>query len=259
MSIAPKSMRKAARIVLLGMLALSLSGCIFLRLNTFRKQMGNFTEYASFKIENHHPVVYFKKPVLRVSDIAWLGGEPPSTTTGTVKKEYSATWKLVKLYPQERIPEKDNYDLHITLDSKGNKVHRLEMPVRFRQVINEEVMDLFFDKADDADIEKKETSAAWSMANSPILPSMRDIIKTCGQPYAYESTKTEISITYKYHLVPPVTEKTTSKKSGEKSVDVDATLTYRNPGKGFLRSKVKVGKIHFTNIGDGKGAFKVRV
>ena len=248
------SFRKPILLLMLLAVCLSLTGCIFLRLNAFRKQMANFKEYAEFKIEERHPVVYFTKPVLRVSDIAWLGGEPPSLTIGEKKKEYTATWRLIKLYPQERKPEDENYDFDITLNSKDKKVYRLEMPVRFREIINEEVMSLFFDKADEADIEKKQSSAMWSMQNSPLLPSMRDIIKVCGLPYSYESSSTEISINYKYHLVPPVTEK----NPDPDSIDADVTLTYRNPGKGFLRSKAVIGKIHFTNISDNKGAFKVR-
>jgi hypothetical protein len=247
--------RKVVTILLLIALVPLLSGCIFLRLNAFRKQMANFKDNAEFKIENRHPVVYFTNPVLQVSDISWLGGEPPSTTLGEKKKDYTATWQLIKLYPQERIPETENFDMDITLNAKDKKVYRMEMPVRFKEILNEQVMGLFFDKADEADIEKKQTSAEWSMANSQLLPSMSDIMKVCGHPYNYESTATEISITYKYHLVPPVDAK--DKKAN--SVDVDATMTYTNPNKSFLRSKVTIGKIHFTNIGDGKGSFKVKI
>lgn len=248
------SLRKPLLLILLITLSLSLSGCIFLRLNAFRKQMANFKEYAEFTIEKRHPVIHFTKPVLHVSDVAWLGGRPPSLTIGKEKKNYTATWRLVKLYPQERKPETENYDFDITLNAKNKKVHRLEMPVRFREIINEEVMSLFFDKADEADIEKTQSSAMWSMKNSSILPGMRDIINVCGLPYSYESNKTEVSINYKYHLVPPVTEK----NPDPDSIDASVTLTYRNSNKGFLRSKAVIGKIHFTNVSDNNGAFKVR-
>ena len=55
--------------------------------HAFRKQMANFKDNAEFKIEKRHPVVYFTKPVLHISDIAWLGGEPPSSTLGKKKKD----------------------------------------------------------------------------------------------------------------------------------------------------------------------------
>ena len=232
------SARKLITLALLACLMGTLTGCIFLRLNSFRKQMADFHKYGSLKIEDRHPVAYFNKPVLHISDISWLGGEEPSTTTGEKKGAYSATWQLIKLYPQERIPENENYDIDLTLDAKKKKVYRIRMPVRFREIISAEVMELFFDDADEADIAEKQSSAEWSMKNSQLLPTMKDIIKVCGQPYSYESTNSEISINYKYHLVAPVTQK----NADPDSVDLDATLTYTNPGKGFLRSKVTMGK-----------------
>ncbi|MFT5125470.1 MAG: hypothetical protein ACI9TH_004781 [Kiritimatiellia bacterium] len=245
-------MRKTLKIGLVLLLITGLSGCVFLRLNSFRKQLAKFPKYFSFSLIDEKPVMSCKKPVLFASDLAWLGGLPPSVESGD-KKESTAMWNLTKLYPDQKADnlDKENRDISIVLHSEKKKVKTVVLPASFSHIINEAMIDHVFKEADVADLEKDETSAEWNMSNSKLLPTMSDILKVAGKPYAWTETDSEIHINFRYHLE--------GQETPEDQVDVMGTLAYTKPNRSFIWSDVRVGKIRFSTKSSGKGMFKVKI
>lgn len=245
-------MPKSLKIGLILLLITGLSGCVFFRLNSFRKQLAKFPAYFTIALVDEQPVITCRKPVLHASDLTWLSGLPPSVEDGG-KKQRIATWNLTKLYLNEKADnrDKDNRDIFILLQSEKKKIKTIILPTSFNHIINEAMIDHVFKQADTADIEKKQTSAEWSMANSKLLPTMRDIFRVAGKPYEWTETDSEIHINFRYHLE--------GRETPADQVDVSGTLAYAKPNRSFLWSNIRVGKMHFSTRSSSKGMFKVKL
>ena len=71
-------LKHALKCTLLIGLALSTTSCVYLRLNTLRKQLAQFEKYCTFE-NTVGPAIVFKKPVIKPKDTEWLLGFTPST------------------------------------------------------------------------------------------------------------------------------------------------------------------------------------
>ena len=101
---AASASRRGAWWLLVAVLALSLTGCVWLRPLTFKNQLKNFDKYVTVRDTNGLSL-YFTKPVLVQSDIQYLLNAAP-TSALTNGSQVAWLWTFEKVQPSNAAPAK---------------------------------------------------------------------------------------------------------------------------------------------------------
>lgn len=104
--------------------ALLLSGCVYLRLLEFKRQLGKFDTHFSLRTDDGLAIACHT-PVIRTGDVRWMGAKPESVRT----LGHAERWQLrmVKSLPPG-VTEAAKYDILLELTFADDKLTRVSIP-----------------------------------------------------------------------------------------------------------------------------------
>lgn len=229
--------------MLLASLALLCSGCVYLRLLELKKQIDRFDSF--FGIQTHDGLaILCHTPVLRTSDVRWIGLKPESIKTLGDAEMWKVRW--VKQLPPG-VKEKHEYDIALELWYAHDKLTRIAIPERYFSMMPKQFVVGVIRSLGKGRISKTQkridatVSAAEVAAARPDLPS---IDKLLGQPSEeYEDGPNTI---VRYRYLPSTTE--------ERAGMFDMHLTFETKSGELLKWQglTPVGRVGFDFAGDRK-------
>jgi hypothetical protein len=229
--------RRTIRAVVLASFALLLSGCVYLRLLELKNQLGKFDEFFTLQTQDGLGIVC-QSPVIRSSDIRWIGLKPENVKTLGRAEQWQVRW--IKQLPPG-VTEKTEYYIVLNLGFVEDKLTRVSIPERYFAVMPKAFLVGVIKSLGRGRIDKTQkkieanVSAAEVAAARPSLPS---IDKLLGQPTEERMEGTNTMVRYRY--VP-------STKESRAGV-FDMTLHFDTKSGELLRwqGRTPVGNIGFT-------------
>jgi hypothetical protein len=184
---------------------LSLSGCVYLRLNSVRKQLENFDQFVAVGGEPDLALT-FKRPVLWSEDLVFLFKQPPTEQreTGSV---LTCLWVLEK----ERAPAaKDAQAIRFTFTTvyTSNKLSQLVIPREVLRVVPREAAVGMFKAMGRAQVNAGRRSAETKFATDgteagQFACARQDVTRLLGTPQKTESNGPATTWHYRFVLQPP--------------------------------------------------------
>jgi hypothetical protein len=235
--------RRSRRGLALGLAALTLllSGCVYLRLLEIKQQLGKFDEF--FTLQTHDGLALVcQTPVLRTSDIRWIGLGPEKIKTLGHAQQWQVRW--IKQLPQG-VTEKTEFDIVLEMTFADDKLSRIAIPERYFAVMPKAFLVGVIKSLGRGKIDKMgkkieaQISAAEIAAARPNLPA---IDKLLGVPSEERVEGTSTVVRYRYT---PVTKES---RAGV----FDMHLTFDTNSGELLKWQgfTPVGKIGFDFSGD---------
>jgi len=219
-------MRKIITPLMLSLVLLSTSGCVFLRLLELKDRFAHFDDHFLINSENGL-ILSFLHPVILEKDM-WLMGLPPTTQKGD-KKEKVWTYIFEKLYSSEQ-SEDTNYDLLLSTKFNEGKLSEVNIGEQYFTFIPKSLFVLMLKSIGGAEVDMKEKSAKAEVTTNDIsdlnFPNTQDTIELLGLPYSQEKTEDGQSLEYRYRL-----KAETSQKTNENEKEYLVTFSYTNKGK----------------------------
>jgi len=136
--------------VLILIIAISASGCVYLRLYQVKRQLRDFEE--NFRLDDENGLTMeFIHPVLLDKDIVWLMKNEPSSR---VTKGDGESWVYIleKQYISKN--EEENYDIPISMSFRNGKLLEITFPDRFLKYLSKPLLIKMFSSMGDANINK---------------------------------------------------------------------------------------------------------
>ncbi|MDR0902308.1 MAG: hypothetical protein LBM92_06020 [Opitutaceae bacterium] len=235
----PRRLRALLALALLAP-ALLLSGCVYLRLLSLKKQLNNVP--ANFRVGTADGVdVRLVNPVLKPGDIRWLGIHPASSATAGNTETWRARW-LKEAPPGSG--ETAVYDLEIAMRFDDGRLARVNIPERYFAHVSKDLFLNLLRSAGEARVNKAAREAeventAEKPGETPPPPPGREVIgRMLGLP-TRQTTDSAGRATYYYRYKPQTAE------SGAKPVE--STFVFDATTQLLLRLSIKLptGKIHF--------------
>ena len=196
---------KKARItqyLVLFLILLTLSGCIFFRMLEVRDQLTDFE--TNFDLNDQRGLtLVFKNPVLLSDDVIWLmKGSPVS-----VKPEGDGQlWEYVfqKQHTTSQ-SEGDAYDIPILMLMDNDKLIEVTFPKRFLKSLSIPLLKKMLASMGNADISKLKRSASskYTGADSSEIPTIDNVKETLGEPYTVDNLGENSRFDYLYYLEGP--------------------------------------------------------
>jgi hypothetical protein len=177
--------------------ALLLSGCVYLRLLELKKQLGKFDDYFVLNTADGLSLMC-QDPVLRTSDIRWIGLYPEKTKTIGQAEQWEVRW--VKHLPAG-VTEKMEFDVVLNLGFVHGKLTRVSIPERYFAVMPKAFLVGVIKSVGRGRIDKSSkqieatVSAEEVAAARPKLPA---IDKLLGQPTEERVEGTNTIVRYRY-------------------------------------------------------------
>ncbi len=112
-------------------LTLLLSGCVYLRLLELKQQLGKFDDFFVLHTSDGLALIC-QSPVLRTSDVRWIGLKPEHTKKLGHAEQWQVRW--VKQLP-EGVTEKLEFDITLELGFADDKLTRVAIPERYFAVM----------------------------------------------------------------------------------------------------------------------------
>jgi hypothetical protein len=187
----------ALRALLLAFCALLLGGCVYLRLLEVKQQLGKFDEFFALQTQEGLALVC-QTPVLRTSDIRWIGLHPESTKKLGQAEQWRVRW--VKQLP-EGMTEETEFDIVLELSFANDKLSRVAIPERYFAVMPKQFLVGVIKSLGRGKIDKTgkridaEVSAAEIAAARPKLPA---IDKLLGKPSEEREEGPATIVRYRY-------------------------------------------------------------
>ena len=183
--------------IIFASLALLLSGCVYLRLLELKKQLGQFDQFFGLQTKDGLSLVCYT-PVLRTSDIRWIGLIPEKTKTLGRAEQWQVRW-VKQLAPGVR--EEIEYDIALELGFVEEKLTRVAIPERYFAILPKAFLVGVIKSLGGGRIDKSgkaidaTVSAAEVAAARPNLPS---IDKLLGQPTEERVDGANTIVRYRY-------------------------------------------------------------
>jgi hypothetical protein len=178
-------------------LALLLGGCVYLRLLELKQQLGKFDQFFGLQTQDGLALVCHT-PVLRTSDVRWIGLKPEHTRKLGHAEQWQVRW--VKQLP-EGITEKLEFDITLDLGFANDRLTRVAIPERYFAVMPKAFLIGVIKSIGRGKIDKSgkkietEISAAEIAAARPKLPA---IDKLLGVPSEEREEGTTTVVRYRY-------------------------------------------------------------
>jgi hypothetical protein len=195
--------------MLVGVLVLGLTGCIWLRLLEFKNQLADFDKYV--KVEDQHGLtLHFVKPVVLADDIQELANIVPTTKT-TNHNHVTWLWTFEKQFAATNAQDPTK-DLTFVMGFTGGKLDALTFPERALAVLPKPLILGMFRSLGGAEIDQKKKSATvkWQGGSSKDFVPMTksQMTELLGEPYSVTDALTNYTCIYRYSLktvsqVPP--------------------------------------------------------
>lgn len=125
-----RASRRSPRLVAAGLLSLGLfllSGCVYLRLLEFKRQLADFDRNFTLQTDTGLRLVCLQ-PVVLAEDFRWLGFTPETVKTLGQAEQWRVRWSK-QLPPGAK--ESDTHDIEMELIFTEGKFTRLYVPERF--------------------------------------------------------------------------------------------------------------------------------
>lgn len=223
---------------------LLLSGCVYLRLLELKKQIDRFDEFFSLQTRDGLAIVCHT-PVLRTSDVRWIGLRPENTRRIGQAEQWQVRW--VKQLPPD-VKENLEYDIVLELGFTQDKLTRVAIPERYFAVMPKQFLVGVIKSLGRGKIDKSgkridaTVSAAEVAAARPNLPS---IDKLLGKPSEEREEGENTFVRYRY--VP------SSKEARSGVFDMQLTFHTRTGELLKWQGITPVGKIGFDFSSDRAG------
>lgn len=216
-------------------LAAGTAGCVYLRLYRVQKQLAHFDKNFSFR---HDPgaVITFRKPVLKIDDVAWLVARKPLVESDDAS---GSVW-VYRFHKRETPPGEASEFQAIDVEFRGRKgrVQEVVFPPQFNQVLDEELFEIAFLGADKAGVDAREGRTGWRLSNRFEVPAKGRILAMLGAPTEQDDTKMHTALTYHYDLGRDRPEDPLGRDP-----DVTARMVFRKDDDQAERSDVQVGAL----------------
>ncbi len=179
--------RRVGLSLLAVMLFLPLTGCVYWRLNQFRRQLSAFPDFFHIK-EGTQPTVVARQPVLRPDDLGWLSGLAASEfqeANGRAREIY----QYIKQPPDPGTPgEPAPFDIVIDLVFNAQqRLEEVELPLRFAPVITSENFEEVFRPMKDGRLAHADHATDWFWEEHRVqIPVRGDIEHFLGPPRTSE-------------------------------------------------------------------------
>src|SRR5688572_891372 len=221
--------------------ALLLGGCVYLRLLELKHQLGKFDQFFGLQTQDGLAIVCHD-PVLRTSDVRWIGLLPEHTKTLGRAELWQVRW--VKDLPPG-VVEKTSFDIVLDLSFANGRLTRVAIPERYFALMPKSFLIGVIKSVAGGRIDKSEkkieatVSAAEVAAARPSLPA---IDKLLGMPSEERVEGTNTIVRYRY--VPATKE--------SRAGVFDMHLTFDTKSGELLNwlGLTPVGKIGFDFTGD---------
>jgi len=121
--------RARQRWLALGLVAVSLllGGCVYLRLLELKRQLGKFDRHFSLQTTDGLALICLD-PMLRTSDIRWIGLKPEHVRTLGRAERWQVRW--IKQLPPD-VKEEKEFDIALDLSFTEDKLTRVAIPERY--------------------------------------------------------------------------------------------------------------------------------
>lgn len=177
-------MRRTARLSLaaaLGLVALLLGGCVYLRLLELKKQFARFDE--NFTLETAHGLkLRARDPVLRASDVRWIGIRPETIDKLGGAERWHVRW--LKQLP-EGVTEESKFFIALELMFAGGKLSGITIPETYFELLPKDFVVGVVRSLGGAAIDKSSREVAAAISADEIRqarPRLPAIDKILGVP-----------------------------------------------------------------------------
>ena len=195
--------RLAAAFLLL-VLGLLLSGCVYLRLLEFKRQLGDFDRHFTLSADDglrlvcHHPVVLSE-------DFRWLGFTPESVKVLGQAEQWRIRWTK-QLPPGDA--DSGGHDVEMELLFAEKQFTRLHIPERFFAFVPKPFFTGLLRSLGQADVDRSRRLAEVSFTpaeRARLTASLTaDALNALlGRPSEYTHTGDRTTLRYRYTPVPP--------------------------------------------------------
>src|SRR4051812_20870230 len=171
---------RARRWLALGIASLSLllGGCVYLRLLELKQQLGKFDQFFSLQTSDGVAIVCLT-PVLRTSDVRWIGLKPETTKKIGQAEHWQVRW-VKQLQPG--VTENIEFDIVLELAFAQDKLTRVAIPERYFAIMPKEFLIGVIKSLGSGKIDKAgkkieaSVSAAEIAAARPKLPAIDKLL-----------------------------------------------------------------------------------
>jgi hypothetical protein len=201
-------LRSAAvrRVLALGLVALALllSGCVYLRLLEFKRQLADFDRHFTLHTANGLRLVCLT-PVVLAEDFRWLGFTPESVTKLGQAEQWRIRWTK-HLPPGAQ--ESDTHDIELELIFVAGKFTRLYIPERFFAFVPKPFFTGLLRSLGNASVDRGRRVAEVSFSQTERAALTARVMATSlamllGLPTEKTATPTLTTLRYRYTPVPP--------------------------------------------------------
>lgn len=185
------------RAVGVAVLALLLSGCVYLRLLEVKQQLGKFDQYFGLQTADGLAIVCHT-PVLRTDDMRWIGLRPENVKRLGHAEQWQVRW--VKQLPPGQT-EKLEFDIVLELGFADNRLTRVAIPERYFAIMPKQFLVGVIKSLGQGRISKsnKEIAAAVSAAEiAAARPKLPAIDKLLGVPSEERVEGSTTIVRYRY-------------------------------------------------------------
>ncbi|MEO5959632.1 MAG: hypothetical protein ABIZ49_01245 [Opitutaceae bacterium] len=229
-------LKRAILLPALALIALALSGCVYLRLLELKRQFEQFDRHFRLQTDNGLRIVC-ETPVLLTADVRWIGLKPESTKRIGQAEQWQVRW--VKQTAPE-VKEAAIFDIVIELTFAGDKLTRVAIPEHYFALMPKAFLVDVLKSLGGGRVDKSgrkieaDVSAATVQAARPSLP---DIDKLLGRPTEERIEGKETMVRYVYA---PATKES-------RAGTFDMTLHFDTASGELLRwlGRTPIGKIGF--------------
>ena len=169
-------------IIALAAIALSLSGCVYLRLLSFKNQLKNFERNVVVEA-SPGLALSFPNPVVRNADFSFITKSPPTRIDPVAADVELWTWTFEK---QKAEPGHKAYALDFQTRFESDLLTRMIIDEAFVDLIGRDFILTMFQSIGGAKINTFRRSASVSMNTDSLqraaLPTLANILETMGEP-----------------------------------------------------------------------------
>ena len=205
--------KKLFSILILALLAVSLSGCVYLRLLNFKNQLNNFERNVT--VESPPGLsLSFSNPVVRGTDLSFITKSKPTlvTSIATDPNIELWTWKFEK---QRAEPHHKPYSVDFQTRFESGLLTNMIIDESFVDLIGRDFILKMFRSVGDAKINTIRRSVSASMDTDSLedisRPTLAKILDSMGQPTRTNETKgsesKHVDCEYEFNFLNPKNQK----------------------------------------------------
>lgn len=181
-----------------GAVALLLSGCVYLRLLEFKKQLTHFDENFALPATEDLSL-HCRHPVLQADDLRWLGASPKTITPNNGGEDWLIRW--IK-EPAPGSQEQSVYDMELAVRFVDGHMIDVRIPKRYLAYIPRELVLNMLRSTGTAKVDKenRKTDAQTEAPAATPMPNLSTVKSMLGEPTRRQETSGLITHFYRYRL-----------------------------------------------------------